>query len=144
MDKHGGQRLNIPRQAVFGKKFITMFTALKRTKKNAKRNWAKWLTSFASPPKRYLMQPSFWAPMTRLSGRIKRPEKFLVLQQSDKGQRIPNLIRFPEFIRYLKSGNYSEAVILPSPVDQSHYTGGADCYLWRRTCDCCWLRMLRS
>lgn len=39
------------------------------------------------------------------------------LQQSDKGQRIPNLIRFPEFIRYLKSGNYSEAVILPSPVD---------------------------
>lgn len=39
------------------------------------------------------------------------------LQQADKGQRIPNLIRFPEFIRYLKSGNYSEAVILPSPVD---------------------------
>jgi two-component system phosphate regulon sensor histidine kinase PhoR len=39
------------------------------------------------------------------------------LQQSDKGQRIPNLIRFPEFIRYLKSGNYQEAVILPSPVD---------------------------
>ncbi len=39
------------------------------------------------------------------------------LQQSDKGQRIPNLIRFPEFIRYLKSGNYSEPVILTSPVD---------------------------
>ena len=39
------------------------------------------------------------------------------LQQSDKGQRIPNLIRFPEFIHYLKSGNYKEAVILPSPVD---------------------------
>lgn len=39
------------------------------------------------------------------------------LHQSDKGQRIPNLIRFPEFIRYLKSGNYHEAVILPSPVD---------------------------
>jgi two-component system phosphate regulon sensor histidine kinase PhoR len=39
------------------------------------------------------------------------------LHSSDKGQRIPNLIRFPEFIRYLRSGNYSEAVILPSPVD---------------------------
>jgi two-component system phosphate regulon sensor histidine kinase PhoR len=39
------------------------------------------------------------------------------LQHSDKGQRIPNLIRFPEFIRYLKSGNYNEAVILPSPVN---------------------------
>ena len=41
------------------------------------------------------------------------------LQQSDKGQRIPNLIRFPEFIRYLKSGNYNEPVILPSPVNHS-------------------------
>ena len=39
------------------------------------------------------------------------------LQQTDKGQRIPNLMRFPEFIRYLKSGDYNEAVILPSPVD---------------------------
>ncbi len=39
------------------------------------------------------------------------------LQHSDKGQRIPNLIRFPEFIRYLKSGNYNEPVILPSPVN---------------------------
>jgi len=39
------------------------------------------------------------------------------LQQSDKGQRIPNLIRFPEFIHYLRSGNYNEAVILPSPVN---------------------------
>lgn len=41
----------------------------------------------------------------------------LGLQQSDKGQRIPNLIRFPEFIRYLKSGDYKEAIILSSPVD---------------------------
>jgi two-component system phosphate regulon sensor histidine kinase PhoR len=39
------------------------------------------------------------------------------LQQADKGQRIPNLIRYPEFIRYLKSGNYREAVTLPSPVN---------------------------
>ncbi len=42
----------------------------------------------------------------------------LGLQQSDKGQRIPNLIRFPEFIRYLKSADYREAVILPSPTDK--------------------------
>ncbi|MDP3877957.1 MAG: phosphate regulon sensor histidine kinase PhoR [Methylobacter sp.] len=41
------------------------------------------------------------------------------LKQTDKGQRIPNLIRFPEFIRYLKSENYKEPVILPSPVDHS-------------------------
>ncbi|MDD1642270.1 MAG: phosphate regulon sensor histidine kinase PhoR [Methylococcaceae bacterium] len=47
----------------------------------------------------------------------KAAREVLGLQQSDKGQRIPNLIRFPEFIRYLKSANYKEAVTLPSPVD---------------------------
>ncbi|MDD5215151.1 MAG: phosphate regulon sensor histidine kinase PhoR [Methylococcales bacterium] len=39
----------------------------------------------------------------------------LGLRSGDKGQRIPNLIRFPEFISYLKSKNYDEPVILPSP-----------------------------
>ncbi len=43
----------------------------------------------------------------------------LGLQQTDKGQRVPNLIRFPEFIRYLKSGDFSEAITLPSPVDRN-------------------------
>jgi two-component system phosphate regulon sensor histidine kinase PhoR len=40
------------------------------------------------------------------------------LQQADKGQRIPNLIRFPDFIRYINSANYAEPVIIPSPVNQ--------------------------
>lgn len=39
------------------------------------------------------------------------------LQMGDKGQRIPNLVRFPEFIRYINSGNYNEPVIVPSPVN---------------------------
>lgn len=39
------------------------------------------------------------------------------LHQSDKGQRIPNLVRFPEFIRYINSENYSEPVLVPSPVN---------------------------
>jgi two-component system phosphate regulon sensor histidine kinase PhoR len=40
------------------------------------------------------------------------------LQQSDKGYRIPNLVRFPDFIRYINSGDYAEPVIIPSPVNQ--------------------------
>lgn len=39
------------------------------------------------------------------------------LYLGDKGQRIPNLIRFPEFIRYINSRDYSEPVIVPSPVN---------------------------
>jgi two-component system phosphate regulon sensor histidine kinase PhoR len=41
----------------------------------------------------------------------------LGLKQSDKGQRIPNLIRFPEFIQYLKSKQYNDPVVLPSPIN---------------------------
>ncbi|MGR9051284.1 MAG: phosphate regulon sensor histidine kinase PhoR [Gammaproteobacteria bacterium] len=45
--------------------------------------------------------------------------KVLGLQRSDRGQRIPNLIRHPEFTRYLKSGHYDEAIIIPSPADNA-------------------------
>lgn len=45
----------------------------------------------------------------------KAAREVLGLRQGDKGQRIPNLIRFPEFIHYLKSKQYDEPVILPSP-----------------------------
>lgn len=48
----------------------------------------------------------------------KMANQVLGLQSSDKGQRIPNLIRFPEFVRYLKSGDFNEAITLNSPVDK--------------------------
>jgi two-component system, OmpR family, phosphate regulon sensor histidine kinase PhoR len=41
----------------------------------------------------------------------------LGLQSSDRGQRIPNLIRFPVFVRYLKTGNFNETIIMPSPTN---------------------------
>jgi two-component system phosphate regulon sensor histidine kinase PhoR len=43
----------------------------------------------------------------------------LGLKRSDKGQRIPNLIRFPEFIQYLKLKRYEDPVMVPSPVNHS-------------------------
>lgn len=45
-------------------------------------------------------------------------KQILGIQQTDKGQRIPNLIRFPEFVRYLRSGNFNESICVPSPVDR--------------------------
>ncbi len=47
----------------------------------------------------------------------KTAREVLGLQLSDKGQRIPYLIRSPEFISYLNFGNYTDPVILPSPVN---------------------------
>lgn len=49
----------------------------------------------------------------------KAAREVLGLKLSDKGQRIPNLVRFPEFIRYLRSGSYQEPVTIPSPVNHS-------------------------
>lgn len=47
----------------------------------------------------------------------KAAREVLGLLPSDKGQRIQNLIRFPEFIYYLKSKQYDDPVILPSPLN---------------------------
>lgn len=47
----------------------------------------------------------------------KAARQVLGLQQADKGQRISNLIRFPDFIGYLKSGNYNRSVVIPSPLN---------------------------
>ena len=39
------------------------------------------------------------------------------LQTADHGQRLPNLIRFPVFVRYLKEGNFKEPIFIPSPTN---------------------------
>jgi two-component system phosphate regulon sensor histidine kinase PhoR len=36
--------------------------------------------------------------------------------RQDRGQRVDNILRAPKFIKYLKSGDYSEAIEIPSPV----------------------------
>ncbi len=39
----------------------------------------------------------------------------------DKGQRIDNLIRHPAFVSYLRSGDYSAAVTIPSPLREDEW-----------------------
>lgn len=43
----------------------------------------------------------------------------LGIKKSDKGQRIDNLIRAPEFVAFLKNRNDKKSVILPSPINDS-------------------------
>lgn len=43
----------------------------------------------------------------------------LGLKKSDKGQRIPNLVRFPEFNHFLKSKTYSERLCISSPINNN-------------------------
>ena len=58
-------------------------------------------------------------PYDEIEWSNKAAMKVLGLQKADKGQRIPNLIRHPEFTRYLKSADYQNSIILPSPIDSS-------------------------
>lgn len=43
----------------------------------------------------------------------------LGLKKSDKGQRIPNLVRAPQFIQYLKLNDYRQRIFIASPVNDS-------------------------
>jgi len=41
------------------------------------------------------------------------------LKKSDKGQRIPNLVRSPLFVQYLRSNDYQHKISIPSPVNEN-------------------------
>ena len=43
----------------------------------------------------------------------------LGLKKSDKGQRIPNLVRNPQFVEYLKANDYHQKICIASPVNDS-------------------------
>ncbi|WP_031434030.1 phosphate regulon sensor histidine kinase PhoR [Methylomarinum vadi] len=43
----------------------------------------------------------------------------LGLKKSDKGQRIPNLIRSPQFSQYLKENDYTQKISIASPVNEN-------------------------
>ncbi|MDD1621694.1 MAG: phosphate regulon sensor histidine kinase PhoR [Methylococcaceae bacterium] len=49
----------------------------------------------------------------------KAAREVLGLKKTDKGQRIPNLIRTPLFIQYLKSNDYRQKISIPSPVNEN-------------------------
>ncbi len=49
----------------------------------------------------------------------KAAREILGLKKSDKGQRIPNLVRSPVFIHYLKSYDYRQKISIPSPVNEN-------------------------
>ncbi len=44
---------------------------------------------------------------------------FLGLKRSDNGQRIPNLVRHPLFIQYLKDQDYRNKICIPSPINEN-------------------------
>jgi two-component system, OmpR family, phosphate regulon sensor histidine kinase PhoR len=90
---------------------------IKKNERKRKKKLGKMVDQFRKSTEALPDAAVVLGPSDEIEWTNKAARDVLGLHQSDKGQRIPNLIRFPEFIRYLKSGNYHEAVILPAPVD---------------------------
>jgi two-component system phosphate regulon sensor histidine kinase PhoR len=55
--------------------------------------------------------------LTILWGNQKASQLIGIRWPSDVGQRIDNLIRFPEFARYLEGGNYDSPCVITSPIN---------------------------
>ena len=41
--------------------------------------------------------------------------------KKDRGQRVDNILRNPEFARYLRADNFEEGIEIPSPVNEEHW-----------------------
>jgi len=90
---------------------------IKKNEKRRKKKLRKLIEQFRQSTEALPDAAVVLRPNDEIEWANKAARQMLGLQQTDKGQRIPNLVRFPEFIRYLKSGNYNEPVILPSPAN---------------------------
>jgi two-component system, OmpR family, phosphate regulon sensor histidine kinase PhoR len=114
-----GGRSKYPKTTGIWEEIYYHFYRIKKNEKRRKKKLSKMVDQFRQSTEALPDAAIVLGVHDEIDWANKAAREVFGLQQSDKGQRIPNLIRFPEFIRYLKSGNYKEAVTLPSPVDNS-------------------------
>lgn len=112
-----GGRSKYPKTSGIWEEIYYHVYRIKKNEKRRKKKLSKMIDQFRQSTEALPDAAIILGPHDEIDWANKAARQAFGLQQSDKGQRIPNLIRFPEFIRYLKSGNYKEAVTLPSPVD---------------------------
>ena len=90
---------------------------LKKREKKRKKKLGKMVDQFRKSTEALPDAAVVLGPYGEIEWSNKVAMKVLGLQKSDKGQRIPNLIRHPDFVRYLKTNDYQSSIVLPSPVD---------------------------
>ncbi len=90
---------------------------LKKQDKNRKKKLSKMIDQFRQSTEALPDAAIVLGVHDEIDWANKAAREVFGLHKSDIGQRIPNLIRFPDFIHYLKSGNYKDSVILPSPIN---------------------------
>jgi two-component system phosphate regulon sensor histidine kinase PhoR len=92
---------------------------IKQTEKNRKKKLSKMIDQFRKSTNAL---PDAAVVLGR-NGEIEWSNKAarygLGLKKSDKGQRIHNLIRSPQFIQYLRSNDYEQKISISSPVNDN-------------------------
>jgi two-component system phosphate regulon sensor histidine kinase PhoR len=114
-----GGRTNYPKTTGVWEELYYHVYRIKKNNKRRKKQLSKMVDQFrqsteALPDAAVVLNES-----DEIEWANKAAREVLGLKRSDKGQRIPNLIRFPEFIQYLKQKRYEDPVIVPSPVNHS-------------------------
>ncbi len=112
----GGKR-TYPKTAGVWEDIYCHFYRIKKNEKRRKKKLRKMIEQFRQSTEALPDAAVVLGKHDEIEWTNKASRQVLGLKQTDKGQRLPNLLRFPDFIRYLKSANYSEPIIVPSPVN---------------------------
>lgn len=92
---------------------------LKKTEKKRKKKLSRMVEQFRSSTDALPDAAVVMGSYGEIEWSNRACREVLGLKKSDKGQRVPNLIRHPAFIQYLKSNDYSQKITMPSPVNEN-------------------------
>lgn len=114
----GAFRGNLDQFGVFSDIYYHIWKIRKNDKKRKKklsRMIDRFRTSTDALPDAAVVLGSF----AEIEWANKSAHELLGLKKTDRGQRIPNLVRSPAFIHYLKSYDYEQKIVIPSPVNDT-------------------------
>lgn len=92
---------------------------IKRTDKKRKKKLSKMIDRFRTSTDALPDAAVVLGSYGEIDWANKAAREVLGLKNSDKGQRIANLVRTPLFIQYLKSNDYQQKISIPSPVNEN-------------------------
>jgi two-component system phosphate regulon sensor histidine kinase PhoR len=92
---------------------------IKKTEKKRKKKLSKMVEQFRSSTDALPDAAVVMSSYAEIEWSNRACRDVLGLKKSDKGQRVPNLIRNPQFVQYLKSNDYQQKIIIPSPVNEN-------------------------
>lgn len=92
---------------------------LKKTEKRRKKKLSKMIDRFRKSTDALPDAAVVLGEHAEIEWTNRAAREILGLKKSDKGQRIPNLVRTPQFIQYLKNNDYQQKICIPSPVNEN-------------------------